>query len=340
MRPKTGGLVITALVLLVFCGPVGARAPVGDTALRDGGAIPAVHEKWVIPYLESFSLGPETERFLGSHTSYEFGNPYPPYQKPLSRLEFPMDSWWVGGKMRANFSRFSVGGEFLTNASQQANGHMRDSDWDDDTHPSLKTIYSESQCHIATSYIASTDMDLKISDWTYQPQWLDLRPLAGFRCQNLHFVTHDGEQRDLTTGETTPLPGNGIDFKQKYRQYFVGGRAAIDLGKPFRLESLVLLLQFDWAYVEGANVDHHLLREGNRFTYEDTRGDGRHGTAGVKAGLTKNLSLTMQADFLSLSTTGWHRLVNPTYDMDMRFNNGVKVWSDQNTLSLTLAYAF
>ena len=62
-----------------------------------------------------------------------------------------------------------------------------------------------------------------------------------------------------------------------------------------------MLLQFDWAYVEGSNVDHHLLREGNRFTYEAHPGDG--GTAaGLKAGLTKNLSLTMQADFLSLST--------------------------------------
>ena len=65
---------------------------------------------------------------------------------PLSRLEFPLDSWWAGVSMRREFSRFSAGVEFFRNLSDEARGVMMDSDWDDDAQPALKTIYSESSC--------------------------------------------------------------------------------------------------------------------------------------------------------------------------------------------------
>ena len=331
-------LLIAALAVLAHAVPARADEPVKDEAARNKVEAPGYQRKPIIPLTEYLSLGFKTETFVASHTSYEFGNPFPPHQAPLSRLEFPMDSFWVGGKLRASFPRFSVGAEGLTNVSMDTPGHMSDSDWDDDQKPSRKTVYSESKCRFMPSYIVRTDLDLKISDWAGLPPNLDLRPLVGFRWEDFHFITHDGLQVYPGSGEPpTPLPGDGIDFKQMYWQYFTGARAALDLGKPLMLNSLALLLQLDWAYVEGQNVDHHLLR-GQRFTMEETYGDAWHWSVGLNAGLTKNVSLALETDFLMLSTTGTHRLEEP--GVSFQFNNGVRVWSEQTSVSLTLAYAF
>lgn len=125
--------------------------------------------------------------YFRSHTSYEFGNPYPPYQAPLSRLEFPLNSWWVGVEVRQSFSRFSAGLEALRNISGEANGQFKDSDWDDDAAPDVQTIYSKSDCRIEPGYTVRGDVDLKISDWVGLPSGFDLRPVLGLRWQRFSF---------------------------------------------------------------------------------------------------------------------------------------------------------
>jgi hypothetical protein len=72
------------------------------------------------------------KRYFGSHTSYEFGNPNAPYQSPLSRLEFPLNTWWAGAELRRRFSRFSAGLEVLRSVSMDSDGSFKDSDWNDD----------------------------------------------------------------------------------------------------------------------------------------------------------------------------------------------------------------
>lgn len=295
----------------------------------------------LVPVTKHFSFGIKTMYFFNSHTSYEFGNPFPPYQEPLSRLEFPLDTWWGGVEMRLDYPRFSIGGEVLTNTLGDAQGRMVDSDWDDDAAPALKTIYSESNSRMEPSYMVRADIDMEVSDWLGLPQWFSLRPLVGFRYQNFHMITQDGIQ--YTPFDGTPpvaLPGNGIRFKQTYWQYFTGLRSNIDIGQFTNISSLKLLLQIDWAYVEGSNEDHHLLRTGRRFTYENTFGYAWHASAGLKKGLTKNLILGLELDYLRISTTGSHRLVNDLFKIDFGFSNGVKVWSDQSNVSLSLEYRF
>ncbi|MHB8771394.1 MAG: omptin family outer membrane protease [Syntrophales bacterium] len=290
---------------------------------------------------DRISLGLRVERLVASHTSYEFGNPYPPKQVPLSRLEFPLDSWWAGAELRANFPRFSVGLEALTNLSREVEGRMHDSDWDDEDEPDRKTIFSESRSRLEPSYMLKADIDLKTSDWLGLPDWIDLRPVAGVRRQRFSFVTHDGTQWDLTGQEPpTPLPGDGIAFEQVYTHYFLGLKASLDLPKPDGLESITALVQLDWAYVEGRNRDHHVLRAGERYTFEDTNGHAWHGSIGLRLGLTGRLSLSAVADFLAIETRGDHRLVNAPLDMEYAFPDGVKAWSGQNRYSLLLQYRF
>lgn len=335
-------VLVTIVMVVVFCGVwAGAEEPVQDPAAGRKKEALAPQVGRAILSTENLVIGLETRRFVDSNTSYKFGNPFPPFQARLSQLEFPLDSWWVGAGLRASFPRFSIGVEALTNASGEADGRMKDSDWDDEARPDLKTIYSESKCHLLPSYTLTTDIDLKISDWLRLPSWLDLRPVTGFRWQNFNFLAHDGLQvYPLGDHPPVPLPGDSIRFEQTYRDYFGGVRAALDLGDHLILKSLTVFLQLDCGYVEGDNVDHHLLRNGRRYTYEDTYGDAWHGSVGLRGGLYRQLTLALEADFLQISTTGYHRLVNSTYGIDMQFTNGVKVWSSQNSVSLTLAYAF
>jgi len=286
-----------------------------------------------------WSVGVKIRRLLDSHTSYEFGNPFPPYQAPLSRLEFPLDSWWGGLETRASYPRFSLGLEALRSLSSEADGRMSDSDWDDGENPGFRTIYSESYCRIEPSYAIRADADLRVSDWVGLPSTIDLRPVIGFRWQHFRLVTHDGVQ--YAQGyPPQPLPGDGIQFTQTYRQYFIGLKTDLDLSEYVPLHRFNLLMQVDWAYVQGENEDLHLLREGQRFTLENTRGQAWHGLLGLKAGLLENLTIGLELDFLWLSTTGSHRLLNKPLDMDFTFHHGVEVWSRQVGLSLALEYVF
>ncbi len=288
-----------------------------------------------------FSFGIKTQYLLNSHTSYEFGNPFPPYQAPLSRLEFPIDSWWGGIEIKFIHPRFSVNAELLTNAIGDAKGNFKDSDWDDSSNPTVMTIYSESRCRMEKSYMAKIDVDLEVADWFKFPKWLSLRPVVGFRYQDLRMMTHNGIQFDFFGGiPPTDLPGNGIHFKQTYWHYFTGIRSSIDMEKLVKIPTTSLLIQIDWAYVEGSNEDHHLLRIGRRFTYEKTYGYAWHASAGLKKGLTKNLILGFELDYLKIKTKGNHRLVNEKFGIDFSFSNGVKVWSEQTGISLSLIYTF
>ncbi len=286
-----------------------------------------------------WSVSLQTRYFFKSHTSYEFGNPFPPHQTPLSRLEFPLDSWWAGVSMRREFSRFSAGVEFFRNLSDEARGVMMDSDWDDDAQPALKTIYSESSCRMEPSYMVRADADLKISDWIGLPRWLDLRPTAGLAWQRFTLVTHDGSQSEIGQ-ETILLPGDGIRFEQTYWQFFTGLKSTFDLGKPFHLSRLTFTMQGDWAYVAGSNEDHHLLRTGNRITREKTTGDAWHALVNLKIGFSQNVNANIGAEYLRIKSTGSHNLTNNLFGIDFTFDHGVKVWSEQISLSLGLEYLF
>lgn len=216
---------------------------------------------------------------------------------------------------------------------------MRDSDWDDEDNPNQKTIYSESLCRLDPSYFIEVEGTLKVSDWLGLPRGVDLRPVIGYRWQKFNLVAHDGSQVSIGEQPVT-LPGNGIYFDQTFKQIFLGLRFNLDLGKWGWLGRLTTLAQIDWAYVEGSNQDLHLLRTGMRYTYDDTIGQAWHESIGLKAHLSKHLNLTLKADFLQIETTGTHRLVNAPLGMELKWSNGVKVWSDQNSLSLILEFVF
>jgi outer membrane protease len=290
-----------------------------------------------------WSAEAHVKRYFSSHTSYEFGNPDPPGQAPLSRLEFPMNTWWVGGEVRRRFSRMSIGVEVLGSIPMESDLAFKDSDWTGDRYPTnVKDIYSEAQCRVEASYMVRGDIDLKIADWVGLPVWFDLRPVAGVRWQNLNIVAHNGVQIYPGPGDTRspePMPDDVIRFEQNYWQYFVGIRTAYDLERHIKLPGLKMLCQLDWAYVKGDNKDNHPLR-GNRWTYEKTSGDAWHASIGLKADLTKNIDVGVEFEYLRIQTTGSHTWVHDEENANQTWDNGVKVWSEQMSLMMTLGYKF
>jgi len=276
---------------------------------------------------------------FNSHTSYEFGNPYPPYQVPLSRLEFPLTSVWPGFEARRRLGRFSVGLDYLTSLSNQETNNMRDSDWDDDSDTNRVSIYSESGCRLRPSFKLQADIDMLVSDLLGMPPAFELRPVVGYRWQHFSFITHTGTQYEYYDPVTvTPLPGNGIDFQQDWCMLFVRTKLGYTWSHPPLLHHIKLKGQADWSHVWGYNIDRHLLRVGDRTTREYTLGDAWHASLEVLFGLTERLDLGVTGDYMRIETTGVHKLT--MFDYGFRFSHGVRAWSEQSSITLKLAYSF
>lgn len=286
----------------------------------------------------------KTKFLFNGHTSYEFGNPYPPGQR-LSRLEFPMESVWVGAAARRRIGLASLGLEYLTSLADHESGDMKDSDWEDESLPTRRSIYSESKCRMRPSIQLTADLDLEVAGLLGLPEGLTLRPVVGFRWQHLQFVAHDGVQYTYGTwGEPVTadtLAGDTISFEQNWYQYFAGLRLGYVWDRPPLLRWLRFDAQGDAGYVEGKNLDKHLLR-GDRTTRESTVGHAWHATAGVTLGLTERLGLGLEWEYLTLTSTGSHRWKQVAGDTTtaMRWSRGVRVWSEQSSLALKLDYRF
>lgn len=285
----------------------------------------------------------KTKLMFNSHTSYEFGDPDNPELSPLSRLEFPLDSFWVGFEARRQLGRLSLGVEFLSNVLAQGSGMMKDSDWEYPENPSLLSTVSHSRCRLNPSFQLSGDIDVQVADALNLSSAFDVRPVIGFSWQQLSFTTSDftqtGYDIDGTVLYTITSPGNGILFDQDWYQAFFGVRLGYTFRNPPLIHQLKLYTQLDWRYVRGRNIDRHLWREPNRISKENTSGEGWHAIVGAMWPLSESLDLKFEFEYLRIKTTGSHKLASDWIETWV-WRNGVKVWSEQRSFNLTLSYHF
>jgi outer membrane protease len=293
---------------------------------------PSIPKNWV------FDFG--LQRFLMSHTSYEFGNPTPPFQKPLSRLEFPLNTWWLECELRRTCPRWSIGGRAGLSVARNTDGRFKDSDWTNPGNTDMKTIYSESACRAEANYLFRGDVDVNISDWLRLPPGFEIRPLFAFEFQRLSLMVHDGVQWEFESGQVMALPGDGIHFRQDYFMYQIGLRGAYDGFKIGKYITIKVTGEADWGPALGYNEDHHLEREGDRFTYEKTSGNSLYFSTGVNMVFAKTITAGITMDYLWIRTNGVHRLSNVPMHEDETWPDGVKTWSDQTSLIAHVSYAF
>ena len=286
---------------------------------------------------EGFSQYMSLSKYLNSFTSYQFSNPFPPGQDPLSRLEFPIDQWFIGWAAAYEAVWWSLDLGAWVNVSRDSPHTMQDSDWDDETRPYQKTIFSESACRLDRGWL----IDVRLALGNYGQGLFKVRPVGGYRRQYFHFTTYDGYQGEIS-GRGTDLPGDGIEFEQIFSQYYCGG--CVELSIPIRAvfeeaPRIPIRLQLDYALVTAVNEDLHLLRQGERITTENTKGHCWHIALSSGVRVRNFLKAHIEADFKRIITHGDHRLTNPLFGIDFSLY-GSRVWSDQASLAVVAELSF
>ena len=276
-------------------------------------------------------------KYINSFTSYQFPNPFPPGQDPLSRLEFPIDQWFVGLLVEHRAAWWALGAQASANLSRNSASRMQDSDWDDETDVSQKTIFSESRCRLNRGRL----FDAYLVIGPPQRTLFSVRPLIGYRYQYFFFTTHDGYQAEISGG-ASDLPGDGIDFEQIFSHLYFGAVSVGDInlnGILPHLPSVRVSCQIDYAAVRALNEDLHLMRAGERITTENTRGHCWHGALGIGIRVRDTINFWVAGDFKRIKTNGSHQLTNRLLGVDFSFD-GSNVWSDQASLSAGAEFAF
>ena len=318
---------------LCLAAPAAPDAPGGDEAM-------------------GFFLAPQIKRFLRSHTSYQFGDPEQANLNPLSRLEFPLNSWWAGVNLGLKGPRTSLELELLAGLPDQDDlGVVRDSDWEDPNRPKLRTTYSETTTKLKESFTLDAKVSHGVGDKLGLPAWLDLKPLLGVRWQHFVFTGGPGMQQSMVYQGGQPtydqweyysLPQDTFWFRQEYLHAYIGAQVCLDLGRlglgrpgaGWRAS-----LQADLAHVWGENRDRHLLR-GERKTEERTQGYAWHTGLSLRAPLWDRGALVASGDYLIIRTSGEHRWTQPEEGVDETWDYGVEVWSRQMSWSLALEIDF
>jgi len=310
---------------------------------------PAQKGKLNQPKNWEFGLG--VQYFLMSHTSYQFANSGPSFQNPLSKLQFPLNTWWLESELRRTCPRWSIGVRAGVSVAKNVDGRFKDSDWLNPANGSMLTTYSESAMRSENSYLIRADADVNISDWLGLPPSFEIRPLFAFEFQRLNLMAHDGVQWEVGSydvdgsgirddyASVQALAGNTIHFRQDYYMYQIGVRGVYDgfnIGKYIKIK---VKGEADWGPVIGYNEDNHLLRD--LLGYIRSSGNSLYFSTGLEMVFAKTITAGISMDYQYIRTTGI------LHDRDLGHggveawnDESVKVWSDQTSITARVSYAF
>lgn len=293
------------------------------------------------------------QRFIMSHTSYEIGTHADPLYHPLSRLEFPLNTWWLDFELRRTCPRWSVGGRAGLSVARNTDGRMKDSDWMNEDDTDMLTNYSESACRAEANYQFRGDVDVNIADWLRLPSSIEIRPLFAFQFQRLNLMAHDGVQYDIGkympdeelvtmdgAMDTYEMKGDSIHLRQDYYMYLIGLRGVyngIKIGKYITIRARG---EADWGPALAYYEDHHLQRGGDLFAYFRGYGSAVYFLTGLDMIIAKTVTLGVSMDYLGIRTRGVTVHTNIPRKEDFYWSNGVKTWSDQTSLTARVSYAF
>ena len=290
----------------------------------------------------------EVQRMTG-YTSYQFGsapgepNLAAPYG-PESKLDFSLDSTWTGLRLGVQRCNWDVHFEWLTAMAQHIDGGMKDYDWNTDfILPRNDPDRLDSLSHSSTRWNDGQQIDIE-ADYKYSDCFLgmpiEVWPLAGFRWERLDMTAYAGDQLVSRNGAFGPLgpfafQGDALTFNQQYYTGYLGAQLRKCIERECRAP-INLVFQFDWGATAGYNIDHHLLRSGDRYTMESTGGDTIHLGLCADVPLNCRWSAGLAGDYYRIRTTGTHRLLNVPQSTDISWDNGVLVKSEQTDITLYL----
>lgn len=285
---------------------------------------PPPYRDWTIDY--------RFRALFSSSTSYEFGTPdsiSPPWA-PLSKLSFPLNSFWHGLRMGLERPKWNLHCEWMM-PQQGIQQELTDYDWQLDHAPFTDLGLTP------VKWIEGQMLDVGLDfQWTDHISDLPVEvwPTFGFRWQRLNIMGYDLAQVKADGEWLDPpdcVPGDVIAFKQQYFVTYVGGQLRTKM-ECAALPPALLTFQGDWGYTSADNRDHHLLRDGERLTLETTWGGAWHVGLTAEVLLNKRFSLGFQLDHMDIITRGKHRWLNVPEGQDETTYNGVSVKSHQSSI--------
>jgi hypothetical protein len=289
----------------------------------------------------TFYVDYRIRRFGAAYTSYEFGDPDPAGASPLSQLKFPLNSTWNGFEVGLEDPRWAVRAEWLTPWSDDIDGQLEDRDWllVGEEFTDLGVL----QQRWKSAHMVDVALEVKLWEGQFGVP-ISVWPVGGFRWQKLDIMTFDGVQQKYYD-IWWPLPplsieGDAIRFRQEYYQYYGGGQLRADLEFGGLLPNVRLTFQGDWADVQAFNFDHHLLREGIRFTKENSHGDAWHVGVTGEIFFTDQFTVGVEGEYTQIRTSGNHHFINEPLGIDETWTRGVRVWSNQTAVTLFLRLRF
>jgi hypothetical protein len=291
------------------------------------------------PTEQEWTLGYQTRWMTNSVTSYEFGWPEGgiPSYSPVSRLEFPLNALWHGLDVRLRKPEWELQFQWLTPVNDHIQGRMEDRDWmieDADI-----TDLGITRERWLSGQMIDLGLNLRLWDRCLGLP-VDCWGTTGFRWQRFDIMAFDLAQ--VKQGNVWPpspytYAGDVISFDQQYWLSYLGGQLRGALNVPVG-PPIHWTVQLDWANAQAYNIDHHLLRTGDRYTMERTHGGAWHLALATETFLTPHLSVGLQADYLGIETHGTHHWLNIPEGDDETWTNGVHVWSQQTSLTAFVGF--
>ena len=283
---------------------------------------------------KNWEFNVETKRYVASHTSYEFGTED---IRPLSRLQFPVNTWWMNFDVRRTCPRWSIGGRAGFSVNRNSNNWMLDSDWESPGTDHVLTDYAKLYCDVRNAFLFRGDVDINISDWLGLPPELEIRPLFAFQFQRYSLMAHDGE------ADNVPVLGDIISFRQDWYTYMIGLRGSYNI-KMSKNMIVKIKGEADWGPALGYFEDHHIQR-GDFTVYQNTMGNALYFLTGLDMTVSKTITMGIGIDYLWIRAYGTEREWNPaptdkTSPFDASFTDDVKSWTDQLGLTVHVSYAF
>ena len=268
-----------------------------------------------------------------SDTAYEFGTPDPPPTgyAPLSQLNFPINSCWHGLRVGYQEPTWDAHFEWMT-PQQGILGQFSDYDWEVAGNPYTDLGFAKERW--VDGQMIDFGMEFLWTDRAFNLP-IEIWPTAGFRWQRFNLMCYDAVQVKYDNVSLDPpdlYPGDILTFDQQYYMGYLGGQFRT------RLRTVRLTFQADWGYTWANNIDHHLLREGNRYTMDNTQGNSWHIAFTAEVPLSPIVSGGFQVDHMQIRTTGTHHLLNLPSGEDSTWDNGVSVSSNQTSIMAFLRF--
>jgi len=279
-------------------------------------------------------------KFINSFASFQI-----PYVKngvvqydPLSRLEYPIDEWFIGLKSSQVTNYFSFNAEFWTRLNKWGGLKMQDSDWEDSITPpfvfppSQKTTFSESKCRLPQAYL----VDINVECSPFSLLGSGLAAVVGWRWQTYLFRAYGPSFQYTLLGPpfvTTLPPGDSLEASYYFKDWFyLGGKGYFNFGL------CELTLQADYGWLRAKMHDRHLL-QGDFQGINDGRGHAWHLSATLAKAITNVVNLRFEYDFKRLTTTSctFEQINIPNDPPPGTHNFGPfpagKIYSDQQSIA-------